>query len=121
MYRYWANVVRVVDGDTIDLDVDLGFGVSFRIRVRLHGVDTPEKFGVKSGSPEWEKGVAASAFVKSWLEQRNNRVVIQSHDHKKIDQGKYGRWVVEIYEDKEAAETLNGLLIKAGHAKEVNY
>jgi micrococcal nuclease len=118
MYEYWAHVTKVVDGDTLDLSLDLGFGVSFKIRARLAFIDTPEKYGVKTGSPEWEKGVAATEFVKAWLAQRKDTIVVRSHDGSKVEQGKYGRWLVEVC-DREG--TLNETLVKAGHAERVNY
>ena len=128
MFEYWANVTNVVDGDTLDLEIDLGFGISIKVRARLAGVNTPEKFGVKSGSPEWEKGVAATEFVKAWLTQRQNKVVIQSHDgwNKQIETGKYGRWVMQIFPgpippDGDVFDTLNETLVKAGHAERVAY
>jgi len=128
MYRYNAEVLRVVDGDTLDLRVDLGFGVSFKIRARLYGVDTPEKFGVKKGSAEWEKGVAATEFAKAWIskEPNPNWVMIESHNGSKIKKGKYGRWLVEVFKNDPAfepafTESLNDLLLETGHAKEAKY
>ena len=55
-YRYRAKLVRVVDGDTIDLDIDLGFYIRITERVRLEGVNTPEIFRVKKESEEYKRG-----------------------------------------------------------------
>lgn len=139
-YEYRANVTRVVDGDTLDLTVDLGFKVSVRIRARLYGVDTPETFGVKKESDEYKAGVAAREFVEEWLgmvipaEHENFQhrvltpppVIIRSFDGKPLGQGKYGRWLVEVVRlDPEAWEgsdnILNEALINNGHAKRVVY
>jgi len=68
MYEYRAKVVEIIDGDTYDLKIDLGLRVQTKIRVRLHGVDTPETYGVKAGSAEWKRGQAAKAFVRAWFE-----------------------------------------------------
>lgn len=125
-YVYRAKVRRVVDGDTLDLAVDLGFKVHVHIRVRLYGINTPEKFGVKKGSPEYEAGVAASSFVEQWLNEHtvDNDVVIRSIDGKPIGQGKYGRWLVELYAESDDGTTegiLNEALVVSGHAERVTY
>lgn len=76
-----ATLVNVVDGDTCDLLVDLGFSVKMKIRFRLIGIDTPEK-----GQPGWKE---ASDFLRTYLDKP---VLIQST---KLD--KYGRFLAEIY------------------------
>ena len=42
MYEYKCDITRVVDGDTVDVDIDLGFDIIFKSRIRLYGIDTPE-------------------------------------------------------------------------------
>ena len=86
-YRYYATVVRVVDGDTIDLDVDLGFHTFTRIRTRLLGVDTPEKYGSRS----CEAGYEASAFTEKLLPV-GTQLRLESYKT-----GKYGRWLARIF------------------------
>ena len=67
MFEYRCNVTRVVDGDTVDIDVDLGFGVWLhKERVRLYGVDTPESR--TSDKEEKVYGNNAKNFVKKFLE-----------------------------------------------------
>ena len=56
MYEYNAKVDRVVDGDTVDFIVDLGFNINIKIRTRLIGVDTPER-----GHPDWKKATETCA------------------------------------------------------------
>jgi micrococcal nuclease len=135
MWTYLATVERVVDGDTLDLDIDLGFKSHKRVRCRLLGVDTPETYGVKKISEEFRKGMAAKSFVVDWLldhgerdDTRNPsaaRIVVRTH--KGGATGKYGRWLVEVYPIKTSAEwssgttaegeTLNDALIRNGHAE----
>lgn len=86
MHIYRAKIAKVVDGDTVDLDVDLGFHVVFRIRGRLIGVDTPER-----GHPDWAK---ASAVLSDLLAQQTDD---EGYVLIKTDKtGKYGRWLVDI-------------------------
>ena len=54
-YEYWAKVKKVVDGDTLDLEISLGFDTSVAKRVRLIGIDTPEVWGVKHRKPRFRK------------------------------------------------------------------
>lgn len=124
-----VRVVRVVDGDTLDVDIDLGFYVHIEQRVRLYGVDTPEKYGVKKESEEYKAGVAATEFVEQWLERKvpdlfehyeyvilnPKPVTMKSYDGKKFRKGKYGRWLVEII--RADGESLNRALVEAGHAE----
>lgn len=101
-----ADVDRVVDGDTIDLMVELGYGMYTKQRVRLARVDTPEVYGVKHSSEEYQPGLEASKFTKEWLSKANGRVIVQIVDGK----GKYGRWIAEIY--SPYGESLNDALVE---------
>ena len=86
MHIYRAKVIKIVDGDTVDFDVDLGFNIAIRIRTRLLGVDTPER-----GHPDWAK--ATSVLTTLLIDQKHEEgyVIIET---KKT--GKYGRWLVNI-------------------------
>ena len=111
-----ARVVRVVDGDTVELDVDLAFKVHLVDKFRLAGVDTPEVYGVKKDSESYLKGKAASAFTTKWLEDNDDaerNVFIISEK----DTGKYGRWIVTIFPASGTGTSLNQALLDAGHAK----
>ncbi len=107
MYSYWGKIVKVVDGDTYDILVDAGFDIRFQGRFRLLGVDTPEVFGVKRDTEDYQRGLAASKYARSilptgkWVEVR----VYQSND-------KYGRWLADIYVD---GASLAEMIIAAGH------
>lgn len=82
MYTYKAKLLRVVDGDTVDLEIDLGFSITVRERFRLNHVDTPER-----GTPGANE---ASAFVNEYLESRE--LVVQTEKGK----DKYGRYLATI-------------------------
>jgi micrococcal nuclease len=132
LYERFARVLRVVDGDTLVLMVDQGFGTWYEAKFRLAGVNTPEKFGVKKASDEYKAGVAASEFTRLWIEENADRepyetplgsvafprVVIRSFD---AGQGKYGRWICSVHPANGEGESLNEALVRSGHAVEVSY
>ena len=86
MHIYRAKIARIVDGDTVDFDVDLGFNVHIRIRTRLLSVDTPER-----GHEDWAK--ATSALTTLLNEQKDEEGYVSIETQKT---GKYGRWLVNI-------------------------
>ena len=91
MFEYKCKVTNVVDGDTVDVDIDLGFGVWLRDqRIRLYGIDTPES---RTSDP-FEKlyGKAATEFLKKWLD--GGDVTIKTH---KDGRGKFGRILGELW------------------------
>lgn len=65
MYRYNAICTRVVDGDTYEITVDLGFKITHSFRVRLEGINTSETYGVSKESLEYTHGIAAKEYVES--------------------------------------------------------
>ena len=86
MYNYRAKVIRCVDGDTVDFDVDLGCKIFARIRTRLIGVDTPER-----GQAEYK---SATLWLEELLKEQEDEegyVLIET-----TKTGKYGRWLVNI-------------------------
>jgi micrococcal nuclease len=89
MYRYKVDVTRVVDGDTVDVDVDLGFGMTYKKqRVRMVGIDTPE-----SRTRDLEEkfyGKQSKYFLESLLKDKEVQLV--SHD-----KGKFGRILGELF------------------------
>lgn len=89
----------VVDGDTMDLLVDMGMRLHLRVRVRLEGVNTSEVYGVAKGTPEFETGIRQSAFVEGWMADADDTdetwpLIIKTE---KDERGKYGRLVAQIY------------------------
>ena len=117
MYEYRARLVKVVDGDTVDVDIDLGFGIWMKDeRVRIMGIDTPES----RTRDKVEKlfGKAASARVKELLEEDIILKTQISRDGEDM-KGKYGRilgdFMVERFEDGKQ-EMLTDVLVQEGHA-----
>ena len=106
MYEYKAIVERVVDGDTIDVIIDLGFKTWKKVRVRMEGINTPESR--TRDLEEKARGLAAKQFVKDTLAKHENSFILQSHGV-----GKYGRCLGEIILNEV---NLNDLLITEGHA-----
>ena len=116
MYTYKIKLDRVVDGDTIDADIDLGFDIKVKKRIRFMGINAPESR--TKDLEEKAKGLAAKDRVKQLLEGCEN-ITLKSHGI-----GKFGRCLGEIFLDmvdgseKLTLESLNELLIKEGHATE---
>ena len=116
VWMYLAEMMYIVDGDTVDVLIDLGFGVKKKERVRLAGIDTPEMFSVKKDSEEYAKGEAARAFVVGWSQICSDLIIVKTVKEK----GKYGRYIAEIY-NREGDECLNDALVEAGHAVRKEY
>jgi micrococcal nuclease len=86
VYRYKAKLVRCVDGDTAEFDVDCGFSITHRIMARMTGVDTPER-----GHPDYKK---ATAMLENLIATRTDKDgYVEIYTGKT---GKYGRWLVTI-------------------------
>jgi micrococcal nuclease len=88
MYEYRATVDRVVDGDTVDLIIDLGFNIKIKIRGRLEGVDTPER-----GHPDWDYATDVCKGLLQEAQAVNDSKYLTIITTKT---GKYGRWIVRI-------------------------
>ena len=104
MFEYRCKVIRVIDGDTVDVDIDLGFGVWLKKeRVRLYGIDTPE-----SRTRDKEEKIyckAAKAYLTKFLEDEWIILKTKEYDAK----GKFGRilgelWRTSSFTDKSAQE-----------------
>ena len=101
MYEYKAHCVNVVDGDTIDVVVDLGFHIQREIRLRLLGVDTHETYGVSHDSEEYRRGKRETAYVQDWLPSIDGETADGAGGEWPIivrteKKGKYGRYLAEI-------------------------
>ena len=108
MYEYKATVVKVVDGDTVDVDIDLGFDCwMHNQRIRLYGIDTPECR--TRNKQEKAHGLLAKEYVQKAL------IVGEVYALRTREKGKFGRYLGEI---KVGRTTLNKLLIKEGLAVE---
>ena len=110
-YTYNAKLLRVVDGDTCDAMIDLGFDTWIKRRIRFMGVDTWESR--TRDLDEKKKGLEAKDYTKDRLENSNEgKFTLKSHGT-----GKYGRVLGEIFL-KDEEESLNELLKINGHAYE---
>ena len=111
MYEYYVRKIEnVVDGDTIDVLIDLGFDILFASRVRLAGIDTPES----RTSDKFEKalGLEAKEYLKKQLKDAKN-VIIRTE---KMDSSeKYGRILGWIYINGES-DSINNRMINDGYA-----
>jgi micrococcal nuclease len=111
MYEYRCKILRVIDGDTADVDIDLGFGVwMHKERVRFHGIDTPESR--TRDLVEKKYGLAAKAFVQKYLPKGSAQTLVTQKD----GTGKFGRILGKFKLDD--GTMLGELMIQEGHAVE---
>ena len=100
MYEYDAKIVRVIDGDTIDALIDLGFSVLIKKRIRMSGINAPESR--TRDLAEKKLGLAAKERLQNILNDNNGSFTLVSHGV-----GKYGRCLGEIFiGDKSVNEQL---------------
>ena len=115
MYEYKAKLDRVVDGDTVDLFIDLGFGIWTKQRIRMFGINTPESR--TRDLEEKKRGLAAKKRVRELLKMGSLCLRTQKENSK----GKYGRILgVIVCAPKNTDEeiVINEEMIKEGHAVE---
>jgi micrococcal nuclease len=116
-YEYNATVTQVVDGDTIIVDIDLGFNVKFQNqKVRLLGIDTPESR--TSDKIEKQFGLASKDFVKKFIDECKKEVIVRTHISSDTDadgREKFGRLLGEIINPTTKA-VLNDELIAKNYA-----
>ena len=112
MYVYKIKRLNsVVDGDTIDCDIDLGFDISINQRIRLAGIDTPESR--TKDLNEKKLGLESKDFLKKKLSECKGNLVIKTE---KIDSTeKYGRILGWLYEDDKEI-SFNQIMIDEGYA-----
>lgn len=108
MYEYGLNIKRVIDGDTIVADVDLGFGIWLSEKhIRIYGVNAPEK--------NTAEGMIAKKFTEEWVTHDTALYILSVVDHKT---DKYGRLLGKLY--KQVGTTTKGLtedIIASGNGK----
>lgn len=108
MYEYRCKILRIVDGDTVDVDIDLGFGVwMHRERVRLLGIDTPESR--TRDLVEKKFGLAAKEFVRDTMPVGSMQVIRTQKDKT----GKFGRILGDFVLENT---TLADLMLSKNHA-----
>ena len=113
MYTYKAKLDRVVDGDTVDANIDLGFDITIHKRIRLAGIDTPESR--TRNLEEKKRGLISKQYVVDRCPV-GSRIVIES-----LDRGKFGRILGNIWETGEEAHpdtSINKRMIADGFAVE---
>lgn len=101
MYEYTARVLKIVDADTVHLDVDLGFDVRRKDSFRLYAIDAPEM-----GTPE---GGAAKAFLEEHIAVGDVVLIRTEKDRRE----KFGRYLANLFAD---GLHINTVLVDAGHA-----
>ena len=117
MYNYNATCTRVVDGDTVDALIDLGFGVHVKKRIRLAGINAPESR--TRDKQEKILGLAAKDRLIAMMEVADNKFELESQEL-----GKYGRVLGKLHIDKLDGKDLitktcvNDCLVKEGYATE---
>lgn len=102
MYKYNAQVLKVIDGDTLDLFIDLGFKVGFNTRIRMIGIDTPEK--------NFPYGKVVKNYLINLLEGKTIYLDVTKKD-------KYGRYLGLVYLNESDNISVNELLINENMAK----
>ena len=108
MYVYSAKLIRVIDGDTIDAMIDMGFDTWIKKRIRLYGINTPE---TRTRDLEEKKaGFAAKERLQEIMDDCEGNFILQSHGV-----GKYGRCLGVLFIDNT---NINTLLINEGLAEE---
>ena len=107
MYQYKCKIIKVVDGDTVDVDIDLGFDMWLRKqRIRLYGIDTPESR--TRDKAEKKYGLLAKKFVQDNLKLDSTYMLNTK------EKGKYGRYLGDL--TCESSKSICDLLVKKYHA-----
>ena len=111
LYHYRMKVTKVVDGDTFDIVIDLGFDTLRKGRVRLYGVNTPESR--TTNLEEKKMGLAAKEFTDQWIKKAGSKIKIETILDKNE---KYGRILARVW--NEVGACLNTDIVSAGLARE---
>lgn len=116
MYHYKAKVDRIVDGDTIDVVIDLGFKITTYQRIRLAKINTPETYNVKKDSEEYQKGMISKQYLELRIAANNYEIQLETE---KVTE-KYGRYIGTIWL-ADSTTALNDEMVEKGLAKYVQY
>ena len=113
MYIYRIKRLNsVIDGDTIDCDIDLGFDISLNQRVRLAGIDTPES--KTKDTNEKKYGLEAKEYLKSKLSEYKGQLIIRTERPDSTE--KFGRIIGWLFLGEESGTSLNEMMINEGYA-----
>lgn len=111
LYNYKCKVLRVIDGDTVEVDVDLGFSTWKKVTLRLDFIDAPE---IRTKDLEEKaKGVEATEFLTNLLLDNNPDAVIYIQSNSVDD---FGRSIAKIF--TQEGDNVNLILLESGFAKE---
>ncbi len=108
MYEYKATVHRIIDGDTVDVTINLGFEMTTKQRIRLYGINTPETR--TRDLEEKKRGKASKARLLELINTGDRQIILQT-----LKRGKYGRILGKLLHP-ETRENYNRTLLKEGHA-----
>ena len=113
MYVYRAQTVRVIDGDTCILLLDLGCDIHFKTRVRLYGLNTPEIHSIDKNSEEYAQGIKARNFLEGMITDHDLIVHTYKMKNDEEKRGKYGRYLATIWrrEDYPDKPSINQQLL----------
>ena len=116
MYEYKCKVKIVVDGDTMDVILDLGFDIHHAVRVRMAGIDTPESR--TRDKDEKARGKLSKAFLKESI--KGKKIILKTKI--KDAKGKFGRLIAEVWAEFEegSLRNINELMIKECYAVKYN-
>ena len=114
MYEYRCKVIKVIDGDTVDVDIDLGFDIIIKgERVRIMGIDTPESR--TRDRVEKKFGLASKARLKELIGGRSGPILKTQINRKGEDmRGKFGRILGDFVTDD--GRLVTDILVEEGHA-----
>lgn len=119
MYRYNCVIQRVIDGDTVDVDIDLGFGIwQHKERVRIHGIDTPESR--TRNKIEKKYGILSKKFVQTMLPKGSKQILVTEKPGDDA-KGKFGRILgkFEVYDSTtDSYMFLGQIMVREGYAVE---
>ena len=110
MRKYPATLVKVVDGDTIDATIDIGFDIFIKKRIRLRGINAPETRS--KDKEEAKRGKKTKRRLKEILDLSDGKFEVTLHGR-----GKFGRYLGEIFVEQHE-KSVNSMLINEGLAKE---
>lgn len=111
LYNYKCKVLRVIDGDTVEVDVDLGFSTWKKVTLRLDFIDAPE---IRTKDLEEKaKGIEATEFLANLLLDNNPDAVIYIQSNSVDD---FGRSIAKIF--TQEGDNVNSILLESGFAKE---
>ena len=119
MYEYRCKVLKIVDGDTVDVDIDLGFGIMLKNeRVRVMGIDTPESR--TRDKVEKQFGLAAKKRLKEMLDNKSGPILKTQINKKGEDmKGKFGRILGDFtvyHAPTDSWRMITEIMVEEGHA-----